>query len=98
VLDSAGRREVTVILNSGLTPGEQRAFTLLLKFFEGEPNAERKALALTTPFAIRAAMVLMAFGEISDDDVAHIVMQIIADFVPDPEVQYLWGERRDNKD
>ena len=86
-----------MILNSGLTPGAQRAFSLLLKFFEGESNAERKALALANPFAIKAALILQAFGEITDADIAHIVMACIADFYDYPEIELVFGERRDTR-
>jgi hypothetical protein len=84
-----------MLLGSGLTPAEQRAFAVLLKFFEHDSEPERKALALVRPFTIYAARVLSAGVELSDENIAHIVMQLIADSMPDPEVEILFGERRD---
>ena len=89
-----------MILGSGLTQAEQPAFDLLLRFFEGEQNAERKALALTAPFAVRCGHALMTerVSEITDAFVADVVMGLIADFYSiDPEIEYLFGERRDTR-
>lgn len=87
-----------MILGSGLTQAEQPAFDLLLRFFEGEENAERKALALTVPFAVRCGCRLMNGGELSDAVVADTVMEILAAYYAvDPEIEYLFGERRDNR-
>lgn len=86
-----------MLLNSGLTTQEQPAFDLLLRFFDGEENAERKALALTPMFAVRVGFMLMARGvEITDALVADTVMHILADYYAvEPEIELLWGQRRD---
>lgn len=83
-----------MILGSGLAPAEQAAFGVLIKFFEGEDNAERKALALCSPFAALAARRV---GTLSDDAVAELVMEVLIACLDDPEVEYCWGERRDQR-
>jgi hypothetical protein len=84
-----------MILGSGLTPAEQAAFDVLIKFFEGENHAERKALALCSPFAALAARRI---GTLTEQDVAQLVMGVLTACVgSDPEVEYCWGERRDNR-
>ena len=84
-----------MILGSTLLPAEQAAFDVLIRFFEGENHAERKALALCSPFAALAARRI---GTIGDDAVAEIVMEVLLACIgSDPEVEYLWGERRDQR-
>lgn len=79
-----------MILGSGLTQAEQYAFDRLLRFFEGERNAERKALALAPMLAVRCRCGRARSTE-------ELVMSILADCYTDPEVEYLFGERRDNR-
>jgi len=81
-----------MILGSGLTPAEQAAFDVLLKFFEGEEHAERKALILCSPFAALAARHI---GTLTESAVAELVMEVLISCVEHPEVEYLWGQRRD---
>jgi hypothetical protein len=84
-----------MVLGSGLTITEQAAFDVLIRFFEGEQNAERKALVLCSPFAALAARRI---GSLSEDAVAEIVMEVLVACVgSDPEIEYLWGERRDQR-
>jgi hypothetical protein len=83
-----------MLIGSGLSHAEQAAFSVLIKFFEGERDAERKALALCSPFAALAARRL---GLLSDDDVAGIVMECLCACVEHPDVEYLFGERRDTR-
>jgi len=83
-----------MLLGSGLSVSEQAAFDVLLRFFEGERDAERKALALCSPFAALAARRV---GLLSDQDVAEIVMTVLVACVEYPEVQLVFGERRDNR-
>jgi hypothetical protein len=85
--------EGTMLLGSGLTQAEQHAFDVLLRFFDGEDQCERKALALVKPFACRTAFTI---GELSEDSVAKVVMHIIADYALDtPDIELVFGERRD---
>jgi hypothetical protein len=81
-----------MILGSGLRPDEQAAYDVLLKFFEGEDHAERKALILCSPFAALAARHI---GTLTENTVAELVMEVFIACVELPEVEYLWGERRD---
>ena len=81
-----------MILGSGLTIAEQAAFDVLLKFFEGEEQAERKALILCSPFAALAARRV---GTLTEGTVAELVMEVLISCVEHPEVEYLWGQRRD---
>ena len=81
-----------MILGSGLSPTQQVAFGVLLKFFEGEKDAERKALILCSPFAALAAHHV---GTLTNSTVADLVMEVLVACVEHPEVEYLWGERRD---
>lgn len=84
-----------MLIGSGLSAPEQTAFDVLLKFFDGERDAERKALSLCSPFAALAARRV---GLLSDDAIAELVMEVLLACVDsDAEVQYLWGERRDNR-
>jgi len=83
-----------MILGSGLTSSEQAAFSVLIKFFEDEDNAERKALVLCSPLAALAARRV---GLLSDDAVAELVMEVLTACLDNPEVEYCWGERRDNR-
>jgi hypothetical protein len=85
-----------MILGSGLTPTEQAAFgvCVLIKFFEGEDNAERKALVLCSPFSALAARRV---GLLSDDAVSELVMEVLMACLDNPEVEYCWGERRDQR-
>ena len=83
-----------MILGSGLTATEQTAFDVLIRFFEGEAHAERKALILCSPFAALAACQI---GTLSDSTVAELVMETLCACVEHPEVEYLWGERRDTR-
>lgn len=78
--------------SSGLRPAEQVAFDVLLKFFEGEEQAERKALILCSPFSALAARHI---GTLAGNTVAELVMEVLIACVEHPEVEYLWGERRD---
>ena len=70
------------------------AFDVLLRFFEGEENAERKALALCSPFA---ALAIRRVGPLSEDAVAVLVMEVLIACLDNPEVEYVFGERRDDK-
>jgi hypothetical protein len=90
-LPKAGGEGEAMILGSGLTPQEQGGFDLLLNFFEGEANAERKALILCSPFAALAARQI---GTLTENAVAELVMEVLIACVEHPEVEYLWGERR----
>jgi len=83
-----------MLLGSGLTPAEQAAFDVLLRFFEEEENAERKALALCSPFA---ALAIRRVGPLSEDAVAVLVMEVLIACLDNPEVEYVFGERRDDK-
>lgn len=91
----AVKEEKPMLIGSGLSAPEQTAFDVLLKFFDGERDAERKALSLCSPFAALAARRV---GLLSDDAIAELVMEVLLACVDsDAEVQYLWGERRDNR-
>jgi hypothetical protein len=81
-----------MILGSGLTPSEQAAFDVLIKFFDGEENAERKSLILCSPFAALAARHI---GTLTESTVAELVMEVLIACIEHPEVEYLWGQRRD---
>jgi hypothetical protein len=94
VLDSASAGEGAVILGTNLTPAEQAAFDVLIRFFDGERDAERKALLLCSPFA---AIAMRRIGTLSEEDVAGLVMETLLACVDHPEVTYLWGERRDTR-
>jgi len=83
-----------MVLGSGLTTAEQAAFDVLIRFFEGEDHAERKALALCSPFAALAARRIGTLGE---DAVAEIVMEVLIACLDNPEIEYCWGERRDTR-
>lgn len=83
-----------MILGSSLTPAEQAAFDVLIRFFEGEAHAERKALILCSPFAALAARRI---GTLSDGTVAELVMETLVACVDHPEIEYCWGERRDTR-
>lgn len=83
-----------MILGTALSAREQVAFDVLLKFFDGEREAERKALLLCSPFAALAARHT---GCLSDSNVAEIVMEVLVACVEHPDVEYLWGARRDNR-
>lgn len=81
-----------VILDSGLTAAKQAAFDVLLRFFESEDYAERKALILCSPFAALAARHI---GTLTENTVAQLVMEVLISCVEHPEVEYLWDERRE---
>jgi len=83
-----------MLIGSGLSQSEQAAFDVLLRFFDGEREAERKALALCSPFAALAARRI---GCLSDSDVAEVVMECLCACLDNPEVEYCFGERRDTR-
>lgn len=83
-----------MLIGSGLSAPEQAAFDVLLRFFDGERDAERKAMLLASPFAALASRRL---GMLSDQDVADLVMTVLIACCDHPDVQYVWGERRDNR-
>jgi hypothetical protein len=83
-----------MILRSGLSQAEQSAFDVLIRFFEGEREPERKALLLCGPFA---ALASRRVGILSESAVAELVMEVLIAVVDHPDVEYLWGERRDNR-
>ena len=86
--------EEHIILGTGPSAAEQAAFDVLLKFFDGERDAERKALALCSPFGALAARRI---GLLSDRDVEELVMECLCACLEHPEIEYCFGERRDNR-
>ena len=83
-----------MLIGSGLSAPEQAAFDVLLKFFDGERDAERKALLLCSPFA---ALASRRMGMLSDQDVADLVMTVLVACCDHSEVEYVFGERRDTR-